>query len=226
MVHFWNIWEYLSQSNDNADCISEDKRFKFVDDLLFLEIINLLSVGIASYNVRAHVPSDVPVNNQIIVPENLESQKQLSNINIWTKKMKMKLNEKKTKSIIFNFSRKHQFITNLSVNNQNIEVVKEAKLLGTILTDDLKWSKNTREIVRKSYARMQLLHRASNFTSNVQDLKSIYLTYIRSVLEQSAVVWHSGLTVKNRRDLERVQKAAVRVILKTKYTTYKEGLRK
>ena len=73
---------------------------------------------------------------------------------------------------------------------------------------------------------MQLLHRASNFTSNVQDLKSIYLTYIRSVLEQSAVVWHSGLTVKNRRDLERVQKAAVRVILKTKYTTYKEGLRK
>ena len=73
---------------------------------------------------------------------------------------------------------------------------------------------------------MQLLHRASNFTSNVQDLKSIYLTYIRSVLEQSAVVWHSGLTVKNRRDLERVQKAAVRVILKAKYTTYKEGLRK
>jgi hypothetical protein len=90
----------------------------------------------------------VPVHNQIIVPENLESQKQLSDINIWTKKMKMRLNEKKTKSIIFNFSRKHQFITKLSVNNQKIEVVKEAKLLGTILTDDLKWSKNTREIVR------------------------------------------------------------------------------
>ena len=72
---------------------------------------------------------------------------------------------------------------------------------------------------------MQLLHRASNFTSNVQDLKSIYLTYIRSVLEQSAVVWYSGLTVKNRRDLERVQKAAVRVILKVKCTTYKEGLK-
>ena len=46
------------------------------------------------------------------------------------------------------------------------------------------------------------------------------------MLEQSAAVWQSGLTVKNRRDLERVQKAAVRVILKEKYTTYKEGLRK
>ena len=61
---------------------------------------------------------------------------------------------------------------------------------------------------------------------NIHDLKSIYLTYVRSVLEQSAVVWHSGLTAKNRRDLERVQKAAVRVILKTKYENYKEGLKK
>ena len=73
---------------------------------------------------------------------------------------------------------------------------------------------------------MQLLHRASGFTSNVPDLRSIYLIYIRSVLEQSAVVWHSGLTKKNRKDLERVQKSAVRVILKGKYTTYKEGLRR
>ena len=222
----FGIWEYLSQSNDNADSISEEERFKFVDDLSFLEIINLLSVGIASYNIRAHVPSDVPVHNQIIVAENLKSQQQLSDINIWTGKMKMQLNEKKTKNIIFNFSRKNQFTTKLSVNQKNIEVVNEVKLLGTKITNDLKWSKNTREIVRKAYARMQLLHRASGFTSNVPDLRSIYLIYIRSVLEQSAVVWHSGLTKKNRKDLERVQKSAVRVILKGKYTTYKEGLSK
>ena len=29
----FRIWEHLSQSNDNANCISEDERFKFVDDL-------------------------------------------------------------------------------------------------------------------------------------------------------------------------------------------------
>ena len=116
----------------------------------------------------------------------------------------------------------------LSTSGGSTSAALHVKLLETILTDDLKWSKNMREIVTKAYARMQLLHWASNFTSNVQDLKSIYLTYIRSVQEQSAVVWHSGLKVKNRRDLQWVQKAAVRVILKTKYTTYwyKEGLRK
>ena len=87
----FGIWEYLSQSNDNADCISEDESFRFVDDLSFLEIINLLSVGLASYNVRAHVPSDVPVHNQIIVGDHLKSQHQLNEINAWTENMKMKL---------------------------------------------------------------------------------------------------------------------------------------
>ena len=220
----FGIWEYLSQSNHSADNISESDRFKFVDDLSFLEIIQLLSAGIATYNIKAHVPSHIPTHNQIIVANNLRSQDDLHVIEDWTKKQKMKLNIKKTKNMIFNFSKKLQFITSLSVNEEKIEVVKDTKLLGTILTDDLKWDKNTKEIVKKSYQRMRLLNTAAGFTSNVQDLKSIYLTYIRSILEQSAVVWHSGLTTKNRRSLERVQKAAVRVILKQKYTSYKTGL--
>ena len=222
----FGIWEYLSQSNDNADCLEESERFKFVDDLSFLEIIYLLNVGIATYNVRQHIPSDIPTHNQIIPAVNLKSQNHLKVINNWTKSKKMKLNEKKTKNMIFNFTKKYQFATKLSVNGENIEMVKETKLLGTYLTDDLKWDKNTSEIVKKGYQRMQLLYRAAAFTSNKQDLRRIYLTFIRSILEQSAVVWHSSLTVKNSLALERVQKAAVRVILGKEYTNYKEGLKK
>ena len=95
--------------------------------------------------------------------------------------------------MIFNFSRNYQFITKLAVDSENLDVVKETKLLGTIISDDLKWAKNTKEIVKKSYQRMQLLNSAASFTSNIQDLRSIYLTYVRSVVEQSAVVWHSIL---------------------------------
>ena len=220
----FGIWEYLSQSNDNANCISESDRFKFVDDLTFLEIIYLINVGLASYNVKQHVPSDIPTHNQIIPAQHLKSQQYLDVIKEWTAKQKMKLNIKKTKNIIFNFSKKLQFTTKLSVDSENIEIVKEAKLLGTYITEDLKWNKNTSELVKKAYKRMQLLNRAASFTTNVQDLKSIYLTFIRSILDQSAVVWHSSLTAKNRRDLERVQKAAVRVILGKRYSNYKNGL--
>jgi hypothetical protein len=72
---------------------------------------------------------------------------------------------------------------------------------------------------------MQLLFKAAKFTNSKEDLKTIYTTYIRSVVEQSAVVWHSSLSAKNRKDLERVQKAAIKVILGRKYTTYKDGLK-
>ena len=38
------------------------------------------------------------------------------------------------------------------------------------------------------------------------------------------MVWHSSLTQKNRNDLERVQKSALRLILKDRYTSYKDAL--
>ena len=121
--------------------MDESERFKFVDDLTFLEIIHLLSVGLATYNVRAHVPSNIPTHNQLVMPEHLKSQDHLNSISKWTEKQKMRLNIKKTKSMIFNFSRKHQFTTQLSVNSESVEIVREAKLLGTIITDDLKGTK-------------------------------------------------------------------------------------
>ena len=65
----FGVWEYLSQSNSNADFINEEDRFKFVDDLSFLEIIHLMQVGLASYNVKQHVPANVPFHNQIVPAE-------------------------------------------------------------------------------------------------------------------------------------------------------------
>ena len=72
----------------------------------------------------------------LILAGNLKSQKQLEKINEWTKRMKMKLNGKKTKNIIFNFSQKNQFTTNQpSVDDEKIDLVDETKLLGTHITD-------------------------------------------------------------------------------------------
>ena len=70
---------------------------------------------------------------------------------------------------------------------------------------------------KKAYKRMELLRKASHFTVSKLDKKIIYTLYIRSVLEQSCVVWHSSLTEENSNDLERVQKAAVKIILGNQY---------
>ena len=126
--------------------------------------------------------------------------------------------------MIFNFSKKNQFITKLSVNDNNLEVVEETKLLGTVLTNNLSWNRNTEELVKRGFRRMNLLFKAAKFTNSKEDLKAIYLTYIRSIIEQSSVVWHSSLTKRNINDLERVQKAAAKVIMGKNYTTYKNAL--
>ena len=90
--------------------------------------------------------------------------------------------------MIFNFLRKYQFSTNMTLESESIETKKEMKLLGTHITSDLKWNKNTCEIVKSAYQRMQILHRAVKFTTNRNDLRSIYISYIRSIEEKSAVV--------------------------------------
>ena len=65
----FGIWEYLAQSNNSADCVDSDRRFKFVDDLTVLEKINLLIVGLSSFYSKATVPNDVAEHNQIIPAE-------------------------------------------------------------------------------------------------------------------------------------------------------------
>ena len=75
------ILEYLSQSNKSADCVGPDDRFKFVDDLTVLETVNLLTVGLTSFNVKHEVPADLPEHGQYIPAENLKSQDYLNQIN-------------------------------------------------------------------------------------------------------------------------------------------------
>ena len=72
---------------------------------------------------------------------------------------------------------------------------------------------------------MMILNRASKFTSTISDLTVIYKIFIRSVLENSCVVWHSSLTDQDSEDIERVQKVACKVILKDYYEGYENALK-
>ena len=225
----FGIWEYLVQSNESADCVSPDYRLKFVDDLTVLEKVNLLLVGLASFNCHATVPSDIPAHNQFIPSEHLKSQEYLEKIKQWTDDQKMILNQRKTKVMIFNFTENYNFTTRLQLNSENLEVVSQAKLLGVIISDDLKWDLNTDHIVKKANKRMELLRKVAKFSTSIEDKRTIYILYIRSILEQSSVVWHSSLTRENCEDLERVQKCAVKVILGKEYEkfeTYEDALSK
>ena len=71
---------------------------------------------------------------------------------------------------------------------------------------------------------MQLLRKLATFNIPEEDMKHIYIWYIRSLLEHLCVVWHSMLTSDNKNDLERLQKSAFKIILKEKYKNYQNAL--
>ena len=84
---------------------------------------------------------------------------------------------------------------------------------------------NTKLLVKRAYQRTIILTKLFEFDVPQADLINIYILFIRSVLEQSCVVWHSAITQEEESDLERVQKTCLRMILKHHYSTYEEALK-
>ena len=220
----WGILEYLSQSNNNTDFISPEKRFKFIDDLSILELVNLLTIGLSSYNFKMHVASDIPVDGYFLDPNNMMTQQPLNKICQWTKESRMELNKDKTKAMLFNFTNNFQFSTRVSAEETRTDIISEAKLLGVKINNKLNWDSNTDFLVKKANARLRRLHKLVSFDVPLEDLKTIYILYIRSHLEQSCQVWHSSLTLENVTDIEQVHKNALKIILQGKYESYTQAL--
>ena len=79
-------------------------------------------------------------------------QDQLHDLKRFTDQKLLKIKERKINLMKFNFAKIHDFPPELKIDGFKIdlEVVTETKLLGIILTNDLKWSANTEYICKKN----------------------------------------------------------------------------
>ena len=92
--------EYLVQSNDNADIVSPEDRYKYIDDLSILQLV-LLSGLVTEYNFVQHVASDVGIDDVFLPPSSYPTQDSLDWISNWTEENKMQLNEEKCNYMVF-----------------------------------------------------------------------------------------------------------------------------
>ena len=71
---------------------------------------------------------------------------------MFTSEKLLKIKEKKTNIMKFNFSRKQKFSPEMLISGfkDQITVISETKLPGVILTNDLKWTENTDYICKKA----------------------------------------------------------------------------
>ena len=81
--------EYLVQSNDNADMVQPQDRFKFIDDLSLLQLV-LLSGLLVEYDFHQHVASDIATDMKYLPPQTYNTQSHLDQISDWTENNLMK----------------------------------------------------------------------------------------------------------------------------------------
>ena len=100
--------------------------FKYVDDSTLFEICNTTEIS--------------------------EIQESIDKAADWTSMNCMKINSKKSKEMIISFTPDVNFkksVPNIIIEGIPVEVVKYAKLLGVILSDDLTWNMHVDSIVKK-----------------------------------------------------------------------------
>ena len=118
--------------------------------------------------------------------------------------------------MLFNTAKNWDFLPEIQVDGSNLEVVKEYKLLGVMITSDLKWdtlSDRHKHITKKAFSSLWMIRRLKNLGLRTESLLQMYITQVRSLLEYGAVTWHSMLTDENSKTIERVQKSALSIML-------------
>ena len=214
--------EYLVQSNDNADIVPPEDRFKYIDDLSVLQLIFLSGI-LVEYNFHEHVASDIGIDQKFLPPSSYDSQEIIDHLANWTKQNKMMLNAKKCNYMVFSRS-KDDFSTRLFVNNTYMERMNVSKILGLWISEDLTWSRNCSEICKKAYSRLSMITKLKYAGVSLEDLIEVYVLFIRSLTEYCAVAFHSSLTIEDSNKLEQIQKTCLKVILGEMYVSYSAAL--
>ena len=102
-------------------------------------------------------------DNYYLDNQNLKTKHYLDNLKHWTDEKKIKINSSKTNNMIANFCTSAQFQVRFDNNGELLERVHKTKLLGVILSDDLKLTSNTESHVKRLYTRMQILRNLAKF---------------------------------------------------------------
>ena len=204
----------------------ENKKCKFVDDLTMLKSIDLKSKLRKANESNLVRPLKFHERTEHFLPvENNKMQIEMDDLQHFCLRKKMQINSKKTKVMIFNSKITMDFQPEVCLTAGNpLEVIEYTKLLGVMISSDMKWKKNTSYIIKKAYKRMWTLKRLKILGANLKQLKLVYTQRVRSVLEMAVPVWHPGLTISDKIYIERVQKSACHIILGNNYNTYLEAL--
>ena len=91
-------------------------------------------------------------------------------------------------------------------------MISSAKVLGVIISSDLKWSAHINSITTKAAKRLYLLRQLKRACIAYNDLVRFHCSAIRSVLEYACQVFHCNLPLYLSGEIECIQRRALRIV--------------
>ena len=143
-----------------------------------------------------------------------ELQTDLDNLVEFTDNNLMVINEKKTLIMKFNFRKSLDFPPIFNIDDGSmLNIVSETKILGIILSEDLKFNAHVKYMVTRANKKVWNLRRMKILKLDTSILTDYYCKEIRSILEYGVAIWHSGITALMTDQIERIQKICINIIL-------------
>jgi Reverse transcriptase (RNA-dependent DNA polymerase)/Endonuclease-reverse transcriptase/PHD-finger len=173
-------------------------------NIFMMDLPNCITSDISQFADDCTLYRKITTKHDVVILQN-----DLNSIITWSAENNMKLNPQKSIKICFTRSRT-PFRNDYRINGLVIVTKDQVKLLGVIISSDLKWNKHT-DFIRSKAVR-QVYFIARNLTNaRVKVKRAVYLALVRPQLTYACPAWNPTSAI-NKLKLERVQSRATKVI--------------
>jgi len=141
-------------------------------------------------------------------------QQEIDSVDSWSS-LNHIINAKKTKEMLIGSIQKNPPPL-LQLDWQPVERVTSYKLLGLHVTDSLQWNEHVSSLCSRAAQRLHFLQQLKRASMSSDDLLYYYQSVVGPVTEYACVVWHTSLTQEQTKQLESIQKRAMKIKFGTK----------
>ena len=198
--------------------------------VLFLFYINELARLLPDNILTAMYADDVSLlaSARTIVAAEKLAQNGVNTVVVWSREWKLNLNGKKSESALFSMSHADKYILpNIQIDGNVIPNSKFPRFLGVTLDRTLTFSKHVENITARVAKKSNILRAVAHSTWGwrKEDLKRVYLSHIRSVIDYAGSSWQPWLSNTNIKVLETAQNRCLRQITTQALSAPVEALR-
>ena len=189
-----------------------------ISPLLFLVYINDIDVDLDPQTTASLFADDTATwlkDGEIRGSNRKLAQREVKKIQAWAVEWKMSINTSKTNCMITSTKPDDlKWDPQLQISGNKISPVSQYKFLGVTITNNLRFVEHANKLVQKCRARVNILKclATKDWGNSTETQRTLYVQYIRSVLEYASSSWHGWMATTHIKRLQRIQNEALRSI--------------